>query len=64
MYARFFKPVMDVAFCILLLILALPLILGLVMLLAISNNGEVFFVQSRVGKNLRVFNLYKFKTMN
>jgi lipopolysaccharide/colanic/teichoic acid biosynthesis glycosyltransferase len=64
MYARFFKPVMDVTFCMLLLILALPLILGLVMLLAIFNNGEVFFVQSRVGKNLRVFNLYKFKTMN
>ncbi|MCA4900303.1 MAG: sugar transferase, partial [Cytophagales bacterium] len=28
------------------------------------NNGEVFFVQPRVGKNLCVFKLYKFKTMN
>ncbi len=64
MYARFFKPPLDVFFSILLLTFALPLFVGLTILLAIFNRGEVFFVQPRVGKNLRVFKLYKFKTMN
>ena len=34
-----------------------------VLLLRLTGEGEIFFLQERVGKNGRLFNLYKFATM-
>lgn len=46
-----------------LLVLFAPLMLLVALLLYISNNGKVFFVQTRIGYRERPFRLIKFKTM-
>lgn len=42
----------------------LPLFLLVIILLLILNRGSVFFLQTRPGKNRKLFKLVKFKTMN
>ncbi len=64
MYAHFFKPLFDFIGALFLLLLLSPIILGVMVLLAIANRGSVFFTQPRPGKNERIFNVIKFKTMN
>ena len=41
-----------------------PIFLLLTVLLYIFNDGQVFFLQKRPGKNERIFSIIKFKTMN
>jgi lipopolysaccharide/colanic/teichoic acid biosynthesis glycosyltransferase len=45
------------------LILFLPVYLLLVMLIAISSPGPIFYVQERVGRNYKSFGCIKFRTM-
>ena len=56
---RFF----DVIFSLIAVILLLPLLFPIAFVLRITGEGEVFFQQSRIGKNGRPFNLIKFATM-
>ena len=64
MYKSFFKRLVDLsAACIALLIIS-PIFLLLALFLAVANNGKPFFVQKRPGKNGKIFNIIKFKTMN
>lgn len=46
------------------LIIVFPILLGVIVLLIITNNGHPFFFQIRPGKNERLFKIVKFKTMN
>lgn len=64
MYKIIIKTILDkiISFCSI-LILA-PIILIVIFLLFFINHGKVFFIQKRPGKNEKVFNIYKFKTMN
>ena len=43
---------------------AMPILLPAGILLAVANRGTPFFIQARPGKNGRIFNIVKFKTMN
>jgi undecaprenyl phosphate N,N'-diacetylbacillosamine 1-phosphate transferase len=63
-YARFFKPLIDFIFALVMLIPVAPLFIFVMLLLAVANNGKVFFRQSRVGRSERLFTLIKFRTMN
>jgi undecaprenyl phosphate N,N'-diacetylbacillosamine 1-phosphate transferase len=63
MYKFFFKPILDFLVALLALIVALPLLLGIILLLYFFNKRSVFFVQPRPGKNGIIFKLIKFKTM-
>jgi lipopolysaccharide/colanic/teichoic acid biosynthesis glycosyltransferase len=56
---RFF----DILFSGLALIVLSPLLLPIVMILRFTGEGEVFFLQDRVGKDGKLFKLYKFATM-
>jgi lipopolysaccharide/colanic/teichoic acid biosynthesis glycosyltransferase len=56
---RFF----DVLFSGLALLVLSPLLLVVVILLRFTGEHEIFFLQERVGKNGKVFNLFKFATM-
>jgi len=40
-----------------------PVFLAVALLIRLESAGEVFYVQKRVGKNGRVFRLYKFRSM-
>jgi lipopolysaccharide/colanic/teichoic acid biosynthesis glycosyltransferase len=56
---RFF----DILFSGLALLVLFPLLVPTVTILKWSGEGEVFFLQERIGKNGKLFNLFKFATM-
>lgn len=56
---RFF----DIVFSGLALLVLSPLLIPIVVLLRITGEGEIFFVQQRVGKDGKMFGLLKFATM-
>ncbi len=57
------KRIFDVTVSFLGLILLLPLILIISLLIIADDKGPVFFTQWRVGKDGRLFVLYKFRSM-
>lgn len=61
---HFIKPYFDFILSILLIISFLPIFLLLGFLLFFFNSGKVFFTQKRVGKNEKIFEIIKFRTMN
>ena len=56
---RFF----DVFFSGIALVILTPMFLPVIFLLKCSGEGEIFFLQERVGKNRKMFKLCKFATM-
>jgi len=63
MYIRFVKDIFDFTIAVFILLCATPLIVILMLILSIYNRGDVFFVQTRIGKDEKPFLIYKFKTM-
>ena len=59
MLIRFF----DVVLSGLALIVLSPLLIPIMLFLKFSGEGEIFFLQERVGKNRGMFKLFKFATM-
>ena len=57
------KRLLDIAVSALLLLLAAPIILVVAAAIKLSSPGSVFFKQTRIGLNGRMFTLYKFRTM-
>jgi len=57
------KRCLDVAFSLLLLFLALPVVGTIALLIKLTSGGRVLFRQTRCGLNGRFFTLYKFRTM-
>ena len=64
MYAAYLKRWIDFLVAFIALILLSPFLLLVAILLWINNNGNIFFVQQRPGKDARLFSVMKFKTMN
>lgn len=58
------KRLFDFLAALVNIIIASPILLVLIIVLAIANNGKPFFYQKRTGKNGRLFTIIKFKTMN
>ena len=63
MYRIIFKPVFDFIVSFLLLVFLLPIIFSTLILLAIANRGNIFFLQLRPGLLGKPFKIIKFKTM-
>jgi undecaprenyl phosphate N,N'-diacetylbacillosamine 1-phosphate transferase len=63
MYTQLVKPIFDFIFASVALIILSPILIVVTILLAIANNGFPFFIQKRPGKNGRIFNIIKFRTM-
>ena len=59
----FSKRLFDVLFSLSVLILLSPLYLLVALLITISSPGPIFYVQQRVGKDYKIFNCLKFRTM-
>jgi len=53
----------DIMFSGLLLLILLPLFTVITIILKFTGEGEIFYLQHRVGKNGKKFNLFKFATM-
>ena len=56
---RFF----DVILSMFALIILLPIFVPLIIILRLTGEGEVFFLQERIGKGGKKFKLIKFATM-
>jgi len=57
------KRVFDICLSTLFIIFALPVCFILMILVKMSSSGPIIFKQTRLGKNNKDFNLYKFRTM-
>ena len=57
------ERIFDIVFSTAALLFLSPLILPIVIVLRFSGEGEVFFLQERIGKNGKLFKLFKFATM-
>ena len=60
----FFKRLFDILLSLLFLIILSPLLLIIMIIISISSKESAIFTQERLGKNNRVFKIYKFRTMN
>ena len=60
---RILKRAFDVAFALVVLILASPLLLILILLIKATSPGPIFFLQERVGLDGTLFRVIKFRTM-
>lgn len=59
----FLKRTFDIAFSFLVLLIGLPIWLIIALFITLDSKGGVFFTQQRVGKNGKLFKMYKFRTM-
>lgn len=57
------KRVMDVVLSSVALVVLSPIFLITAVVIKLEDNGPVFFVQQRAGKDLKPFNIYKFRSM-
>lgn len=63
MYKDFFKPFFDWVIAFFALIILLPLFLVIGLAVKLDSKGPMFFIQERLGKNGKVFNVFKFRSM-
>ena len=63
MYANFIKPLLDFLLSFFGFLLLSPIFLVVTVGLFFANKGKPFFFQTRPGKNEKLFNIIKFKTM-
>ena len=64
MYKHFFKRFFDFFIALIGLIVLSPIFIFVTIGLYFANQGKPFFFQARPGKDERIFNIIKFKTMN
>ena len=57
------KRVFDIVFGFISLVILLPLLLPISIILLLTGEGEVFYLQERIGLNNSRFNIFKFATM-
>lgn len=57
------QRIFDIIFSGIALILLSPLLLPLIFILRLTGEGEIFFLQDRVGQERKNFKLFKFATM-
>lgn len=63
MYRKLFKRLIDIFLSLILLSLLLPLTVLVFISIKLDSRGPIFFKQERIGKNLRLFQVFKFRTM-
>lgn len=64
MYRKYIKRTLDIILSGVALLILSPLLLILYLLVRINLGKPVFFSQERVGKDEKVFKMYKFRSMN
>ncbi|MDD3653308.1 MAG: sugar transferase [Desulfotomaculaceae bacterium] len=59
----YIKHLLDLIFSLILFIICLPLLLTFAVWIPLDSKGPILFIQKRLGKNGKIFNCYKFRTM-
>jgi len=63
MYKKYGKRLFDVVATIVGGMLLLPIIVPIAIWIKLSSKGPLFYIQKRVGKDFKEFDLYKFRSM-
>lgn len=63
MYKRFIKRFLDIVLSLIAIIILLPVYFIISILVLIFMGWPIIFKQQRPGKNEKIFNMYKFRTM-
>ena len=63
MYKHFFKRLIDLILSLIGSIILLPFFIIFGLIIFVDDPGPIFFRQKRVGKNKKLFTLWKFRTM-
>jgi lipopolysaccharide/colanic/teichoic acid biosynthesis glycosyltransferase len=63
MYKKFFKPLIDKALALILIILFLPVMVIVAILIYLWDGRPIIFTQPRPGFKGKIFKIYKFRTM-
>ena len=63
LYQKIFKQVIDTLLALIGLFILSPIALLIIIVIKLDSKGPIFFKQKRVGKNKKIFNIYKFRTM-
>ena len=58
------KRLFDVVFSVIGIMLLFPILLLISILIKLDSKGPILFIQGRVGKNNKDFNIFKFRTMS
>jgi len=61
--SKLFKRFLDVFLSIFLLMIYSPLLILAIILIKLTSKGTVFYKQERVGRNEKIFTMYKFRSM-
>ncbi len=64
LFYRFVKRSFDITVSALMLLFLSPILLIIAIAIKLDSKGEVIFKQKRMGKDGKVFNCYKFRTMS
>ena len=57
MYKYFFKRALDIIAAVIILTIASPILLIVGVTLSFANNGDIFFIQKRPGKDEVIFKI-------
>lgn len=63
MYKKYIKRTLDIFLSLIGLIILLPVFLIVSILIKLESKGPIIFKQKRIGRNGKVFNIYKFRSM-
>jgi len=63
MYKNFLKGVIDFIFSIMTFIILIPVFIIIGILIKFDTSGPVFFEQERLGKDEKLFKIFKFRSM-
>lgn len=63
MYRKYFKRITDILIAVIALLILLPFLLPIVIILLLTGEHEVFYLQKRVGYKNQRFQIWKFATM-
>lgn len=63
MYKNYYKRVLDFSIGLLAFAICLPILIISILAIFFESPGNPFFVQNRVGKNGKIFRIFKLRTM-
>lgn len=63
MYSKYFKRIIDFTLSLIAIIIFLPLMLLIAIFIKVDSKGTIIFMQERLGKNGKVYKIFKFRTM-
>ena len=63
MYAKYIKRMLDIILSFIAIVILAPIYIIISILVLIFMGWPIIFKQPRPGKNEKIFNMYKFRTM-